>query len=144
MKHSLLLLLFCLALCLTSVGCRSSRDRRSLEEFAARWRVLFNAHDIAGLSQLYAPHGAFTLPGMVYPVRSPSEMQSVLDTLWGSAPDMRITAVHQLLAVDNRIAFVWELTRTPLMASAPSKVFGATFITLQEGVIREQLTVTSR
>lgn len=142
MPRRLELIVVCLALCFAQTGCHSDPTR--LEAFATRWRALFNAHDVAGLTKLYADHGAFSTPGMVYFVRSPTEMQGVLKGLWDAAPDMRISAVHYLVAANDQIAFVWEITRTPPMGTAPSKAFGATFMTVKDGVIQEQLNVTAR
>jgi hypothetical protein len=124
-------------------GCRSGGGRE-LREVTTRWRLLFDSHDLASFTSLYAPHGAYATPGMAYPVHSPEELRGVLETIWRNTPDMRIAAIHSLVAEGDRIGFVWELNSTPPMATKPIKTFGATFLRLAEGKIVEQLTVTAR
>lgn len=138
----LLLLPLLLALCTAPIACRGGTSDADLEAFAQRWRALFDSHDVAALAALYAPNGAYTTPGMVYLVRTPVELRKVLDTLWRSNPDMRISGVHNLVVQDDRIAFVWEMTLSP-NAKPPRKRYGATFLTVRDGLIRDQLTVTS-
>lgn len=131
-----------LALCLAFAACRG--ERHANEALLQSWLQHYNSHDIPGLVALYAPEGAYSLPGMIYPVRSRDELRKVLDTLWRTAPNMRITAMPQVVAGGDAIAFVWDMSATPQLASKPQRTLGASFLQIENGKIRQQLNLVSR
>lgn len=129
--------------CLAAAGCQND-NRRTLEEFAERWKVLFNSHDLPGFTELYAANGAYMTPGMVFPARSPAALHTALEQFWKNFDDSRITDIHSLVAGSDRLAFAWELELRRAKATNAQKVRGATFMTLEKGRIVQQLTITAR
>jgi hypothetical protein len=126
----------------TTLGCRSGTNRDELETLVERWRVLFNSHDLAGFTALYAPSGAYMTPGMVYFVRSPAELRLTLDALWRIHPDLRITQIFSIVPGGDMVAFAWEAAFTK--AGKRQTLHGASFLSLEDDRIGQQLTVTSR
>lgn len=132
-----------LLLCSQHAACDGRREQAALEAFAHRWRTLYDSHDVTGLAALYAAEGAYTAPGMLYFVRSRSELKSALDNLWRSNPELRVTAMDYLVVQDDRIGFAFELeSRSPDRGLV--KVHGATFLTVRSGTIVNQLSIMRR
>ena len=127
-----------------TAGCRGRPSAEDSEKFVEKWRVLYNSHDLPGFTQLYADQGIFMPPGTIYPVKSRQALRPVLDGLWRRSPSPRISAVHQVVASADRIAFVWELTYDARPGGAPQKKYGATFLTLADGRVTYEFTVNQR
>lgn len=140
--HRLALALLLIGTTACASGCRSRA--KELEQLAEHWKVVFNSHDLPGTTALYATNGAYMTPGMIYFVRTPAELRSALDALWRTYPDMHITNIHSVVAGDDKVAFAWELAFTMPATKAPQLLRGASFMTLEDGRVAQQLIITSR
>lgn len=126
--------------CFALMGCGSS-DQRRAEEFAARWRTRYNSHDLASFTELYAPKGAYRAPTMLLPVGSRDDLRKVLESTWREVPDVRIAALDHVLGSGNRVAFHWELDLTEVKTGVRKGFGGASFLTVENGVITEEFIV---
>lgn len=122
-------------------SCRRADQEGQAREFIAGWEIRFNSHDLKTFCPLYAA-GNYTVPGMIGYSRDPQELCGVLDKIWRTSPDMRLRADKDfIVASDDRLAFLFELTYTPPLQRTAVVQRGATFLQLAEGKIRSQLTV---
>jgi hypothetical protein len=123
-------------------SCDSGRERREAEAFAERWRALYNSHDLAGFTALYAERGNCAVPGMVYFTRSRAEMRETLEKAWHKFPDMRIAENPRVVAGEEQIAILFDLVFTA--RRGPVRQTGATFLRVEDGLIAHQFLVMRR
>ena len=121
------------ALC-SSSGCSRIRAAERLVE---RWEKAYNSHDLPGFSALYSQEGSFFVPGTIAEAKSSAQVRRFMDAVWRQTKDGQIKVVGAVIVDGDRVAFRWELTGTPPM-SARKVLYGATFLRLEQGQIKEE------
>lgn len=130
------------AVALLVSSCDSGLSQGQGEEFFARWRTLYDSHDLAGFSELYVEEGNYAVPGMVYFTRTRAEMRETMDTIWRRFPDMRLAANARVVASGDQIAVFGELLFTT--RQGPVRQGMATLLRLRDGRIVQQTLVVRR
>lgn len=121
-------------------GCNSGEaEQRRAEAFVARWRALYDSHEADGLSALYAETGNARLPGMLYFTPTRAQLRASLMDVWRRSPGLKVVDDPVVVADNERIAVLLYVESN--VGGRKVRQPTATFMTVRNGVVVEQVTV---
>jgi uncharacterized protein (TIGR02246 family) len=132
-------------LLVTQSSCHAELDASSGKEFVARWQQAYNKHDPKGFAALYAPSGRYRVPMALFPATSRDQFRQTLEKMWRNRPNAKITSTNRVtVGANNTIAFIWTLSFSDLKTKGPATIVGASFMTLEGGLVKDETTVFKR